>query len=147
MNRLHVHFRVKNLEESIGFYSALFGKAPDKREPDYAKWMLEDPRANIAISTHGDDIGVDHVGLEVDSDAELAVVAGRLKEAKADLVEEADATCCYARSNKFWARSPEGAKWELYHTFADAKIYGAEPALSPAPAASRETAACCAPRA
>lgn len=127
MNRLHVHFKVRNLEESIGFYSALFGKAPDKREGDYAKWMLEDPRANIAISTRHEGVGVDHVGLQVDSDQELAVLAARLKEAKADIVEEADATCCYARSNKFWARSPEGAKWELYHTFADSKTFGAAP--------------------
>jgi catechol 2,3-dioxygenase-like lactoylglutathione lyase family enzyme len=143
MNRLHVHFRVKDLDASIGFYSALFGRGPDKREPDYAKWMLEDPRANIAISTRHEGTGVDHVGLQVDSDAELAVLAARLKDAKAEIVEEADATCCYARSNKFWARSPEGAKWELYHTFGDSRTFGAAPdpfsGLNSAPAAK----ACC----
>lgn len=139
MKRLHAHFKVKDLEASIGFYSALFGKAPDKREPDYAKWMLDDPSANIAISTHGE-AGVDHVGFQVDSDEELDELADRLKRIGADIAPQADATCCYARSNKYWAQSPEGARWELFHTFGDSKTFGAPPvesvakvALAPAP--------------
>ena len=142
MKRLHVHFRVKDLDESIGFYSALFGQSPDKREVDYAKWMLEDPRANIAISTReGAATGVDHVGFQVDSDEELDELAERLKGASADIATEMDATCCYARSNKYWARSPEGSKWELYRTFGESKTYGADPALKPA--MSLEPGACC----
>lgn len=141
MRRLHAHFKVEDIEKSIAFYSALFGKGPDKLEPDYAKWMLEDPRANIAISTHGAP-GFDHIGLQVESDAALDALAQRLKEIKADIVEEAGATCCYARSNKYWARSPEGAKWELYHTFGDSKTFGA-PAPELKPAASLNPQACC----
>jgi catechol 2,3-dioxygenase-like lactoylglutathione lyase family enzyme len=140
VKRFHVHLKVKSLEESIGFYSALFGKSPDKREPDYAKWMLEDPRANIAISTHGE-AGVDHVGLQVDDDAELNELASRLQAVNADVAEENATTCCYAKSNKFWAMSPEGARWELFHTFADAATYSA-PKEEPA-AEDSITAACC----
>jgi catechol 2,3-dioxygenase-like lactoylglutathione lyase family enzyme len=127
MNRLHVHLKVRDLDQSIAFYSALFARDPDKREADYAKWMLEDPRANIAISTRGATPGVDHVGLQVDSGEELEVIAGRLKQSGAGLLEEPNTTCCYAKSDKYWALSPDGAKWELYHTFADSKSFGASP--------------------
>lgn len=142
MKRFHAHFKVRDLEASIAFYSALFGKAPDKREPDYARWMLDDPGANIAISARGGTEGFDHIGLQVDDDAELEDIADRLKEAAAPLAPEADATCCYARSHKYWALSPEGAKWELYRTFGDAKTFGA-PAPQPLPAASLDPKACC----
>ncbi len=127
MNRLHVHLKVKDLDQSIAFYSALFAKEPDKREVDYAKWMLEDPRANIAISTRGAAPGIDHVGLQVDTGEELEVIASRLKLSGAGMLEEANATCCYAKSDKYWALSPDGAKWELYHTFGDSKTFGASP--------------------
>lgn len=128
MNRLHVHLKVKDLDRSVAFYSALFGRNPDKLETDYAKWMLEDPRANIAISTRGEKTGVDHVGLETDARDELETIAARLKSAGVGLLEEADATCCYAKSNKYWTQSPDGAKWELYHTFAGSRTFGASPA-------------------
>jgi catechol 2,3-dioxygenase-like lactoylglutathione lyase family enzyme len=141
MNRLHVHLNVKDLDRSVDFYSALFGRAPDKRESDYAKWMLEDPRANIAISARGAAVGVDHVGLQTDDRGELETIASRLKDAGAALVEEPDATCCYARSNKYWAASPDGAKWELYHTFADSKSFGAGPDMPAIEKAA--TRACC----
>lgn len=141
MNRLHVHLRVKDLDQSIKFYSALFGRAPDKIETDYAKWMLEDPRANIAISTRGELTGVDHVGLQTDSGEELETIALRLKNAGVGLLEEADATCCYARSNKYWTQSPDGAKWELYHTFTDSKTFGASPAQTAIEKAA--SGACC----
>lgn len=128
MNRLHVHLKVRDLEQSIAFYSALFAKEPDKREPDYAKWMLDDPRANIAISTRGAAPGIDHVGLQVDTSEELEALASRLKTAGAGALEERGANCCYARSDKYWALSPDGAKWELYRTFADSPTFGASPA-------------------
>lgn len=142
MKRLHVHIRAKDLDESVRFYSALFGRSPDKREPDYAKWLLDDPRANISISTRADAAGVDHVGVQVDDRDALLAIADRLKAADANLVEQADATCCYARSDKFWARSPEGAVWELFHTFGDSADYGGD--LVPQERAAAETA-CCAP--
>ncbi len=140
MNRLHVHLKVKDLDQSVAFYSALFGQAPAKLEADYAKWMLEDPRANIAISTRGDKTGVDHVGLQTDERDGLEAIASRLKSAGVGLLEEADATCCYARSNKYWTQSPDGAKWELYHTFADSKTFGASPARD---AIEKAAAPCC----
>ena len=140
MNRLHVHLKVRDLNESVAFYSALFGQAPAKLEADYAKWMLEDPRANIAISTRGDKTGVDHVGLQTDERDGLEAIASRLKNAGVGLFEEADATCCYARSNKYWTQSPDGAKWELYHTFADSKTFGASPARD---AIEKAAAPCC----
>lgn len=140
MNRLHVHLKVKDLDQSVAFYSALFGQAPAKLEADYAKWMLEDPRANIAISTRGDKTGVDHVGLQTDERDGLEAIASRLKNAGVGLLEEADATCCYARSNKYWTQSPDGAKWELYHTFADSKTFGASPARD---AIEKAAAPCC----
>lgn len=141
MNRLHVHLKVKDIDQSVAFYSALFGRAPDKLEADYAKWMLDDPRASIAISTRGEKTGVDHVGLQTDARDELEAIAARLNAAGVGMLEEADATCCYAKSNKYWTQSPDGAKWELYHTFADSKTFGA----SPAPAAIGKAAmgACC----
>lgn len=140
MNRLHVHLKVSDLDRSVAFYSALFGRAPDKRENDYAKWMLDDPRANIAISTRGGAAQIDHVGVEVDGRRALEDMAARLREAGAGLLEEADATCCYARSDKYWALSPDGAKWELYYTFADNMTYGSAPVID---AVEPESAPCC----
>lgn len=132
MTRLHVHLKVDDLDQSIGFYSALFGRAPDKRESDYAKWMLDDPRANIAISASGAARGVDHVGLQVDAREELDLIAARLKDAGHRTLSEPNATCCYARSDKHWAMSPDGAaKWELFHTFADADRLGSAPVINP----------------
>lgn len=128
MNRLHVHLKVKDIGQSVAFYSALFGKEPDKREADYAKWMLENPRANIAISTRGGAPGVDHVGLQVDADEELEALAARLKAAGVAVAEEKAASCCYAKSDKYWTASPDGAKWELYRTYGDIDTYGAAPA-------------------
>lgn len=141
MNRLHVHLKVKDLDQSIGFYSALFGREPDKREADYAKWMLEDPRANIAISARGAAPGIDHVGLQVDEPHELETIASRLKTSGAGVLEEPDATCCYARSDKYWALSPDGAKWEIYRSFGESATYGSAPSRD----ALKETAAapCC----
>lgn len=140
MNRLHVHLKVKDLDQSVAFYSALFGRSPDKREADYAKWMLEDPRANIAISARGEKTGVDHVGLQVDEPQELEALASRVKAAGVGVLEEPSATCCYAKSDKYWALSPDGAKWELYRTFADSKTFGASPSRD---ALEKAASPCC----
>ncbi|MEE2690041.1 MAG: ArsI/CadI family heavy metal resistance metalloenzyme [Pseudomonadota bacterium] len=142
MKRLHVHLKVGNLDDSIAFYTALFGRAPDKIESDYAKWLLDDPRANVSISTRPGQGGVDHVGVQLDNDGDLEEIAARLTAADASIAPESNATCCYAKSNKYWARSPEGAVWELFHTFGDSATYGADPKAVTAPA---QTAACCAP--
>ncbi len=146
MKRLHVHLKVEDLDRSIGFYSALFGAEPTKREPDYAKWMLDEPSANISISTRrAGEFGVDHVGVQVDSDAELETIAGRLAGSNASLVKEGETTCCYAQSNKYWATSPDGAIWELFHTHGDAPTYFGDRPLSGAKhaPAARLGAPCC----
>lgn len=143
MTRLHVHLKVSDLDQSIGFYSALFGRAPDKRESDYAKWMLDEPAANIAISASGAAAGVDHVGLQVESREELAALASRLNEAGHSPLAEPNASCCYARSDKHWALSPDGAaKWELFHTFGDAAEMGSAPAMTALPAGALASVCC-----
>jgi len=143
MTRLHVHLKVSDLDRSIGFYTALFGRAPDKRERDYAKWMLDDPAANIAISASGAAAGVDHVGLQFEDRVDLDVIAARLKAAGHGALAEPNATCCYARSDKHWAVSPDGAaKWELFHTFGDAAVMGSGPKLTVAPATEAQSACC-----
>lgn len=132
MKRLHIHIKVKELDQSAKFYAALFGREPDKREADYAKWLLEEPAANISISARAGEAAIDHVGIQLEDDGALATIAARLEEANADITREADATCCYARSNKYWAVAPEGAVWELFHTFGDATTYGTSRPLAKA---------------
>ena len=141
MKRLHVRLKVKDIEESVGFYSVLFGRAPDRREPDYAKWLLENPRANIAISARGGEIGVDHLGFQTEERDELDGIAARLTQAGVGVLAEAGATCCYARSDKYWTTSPDGAKWELYRTFGDSATFGAGPSHEALAAAAK--APCC----
>jgi catechol 2,3-dioxygenase-like lactoylglutathione lyase family enzyme len=125
MKRLHVHVVVPDLDQSIRFYSTLFGAEPAKRQFDYAKWMLEDPRVNFAISTRlSRPLGVDHVGVQVDSRAELEELAGRLKAAGESTFDEEATTCCYAQSDKSWVNDPAGVRWETFYTFGDATTYG-----------------------
>ena len=144
MKRLHLHIKTEDLDRSIEFYSAMFGQAPDRREPDYAKWLLDDPAANIALSTHGrGPRGVDHAGLSIDTREELDEIAARLG-ANAALAAEEATTCCYAKSNKYWARDPQGAVWELFQTYADSDAYGVEPGREPTEnAAPQSQGACC----
>lgn len=149
MKRFHVHLNVSDLSRSIGFYSQLFASAPSVVKDDYAKWMLEDPRINFAISTTGRAPGIDHLGIQVDSAGELADLGQRLEAAEAATTPEPDATCCYARSDKVWTQDPQGTRWETFHTFGDAVTYYAadsacanDAACAPPPAAK---AACCAP--
>ena len=116
MSRLHVHIAVDDLHRNIDFYSALFGSAPGVSKEDYAKWELENPAVNFAISTRGRDTGLDHVGIQADSDEELAAIRQRLEQAGIAGQEQADAACCYARSDKYWTQDPQGIAWETFHT-------------------------------
>ncbi len=124
MKRLHVHVSVDDIATASRFYETLFGAAPTVREPDYAKWMLDDPRVNFAISTRSRAPGLDHLGIQVDSDDELADVSGRLAAAGVPLVEQADAVCCYATGNKAWVADPSGLAWETFHTSGESTSYG-----------------------
>lgn len=126
MNRFHVHVSVKDLDESIGFYSKLFGSAPTVSQPGYAKWMLDDPRINFAISHQqcGSTIGINHLGLQVDSDDELTALETRFAAAGLAGVAEHGATCCYARSDKTWLQDPQGIAWENFHTLGSVPMFG-----------------------
>jgi catechol 2,3-dioxygenase-like lactoylglutathione lyase family enzyme len=125
MKRLHIHVRVADLERSIQFYSTLFNAAPVKVEPDYAKWMLEDPRVNFAISSRcGAGQGIEHLGIQAEDLGELDQVYGRLQRAGQPVLEEGQTTCCYARSEKSWVADPDGLVWEAFHTSGDATTYG-----------------------
>ena len=127
MKRLHIHIRTEDLDRSIDYYSALFGIEPAKRESDYAKWLLDDPAANVSLSTHCGAAGVDHVGISVDSEDDLEEIAGRLRTAGNDLLQEGETTCCYAKSNKYWTKDPQDAVWELFQTYGDSETYGKGP--------------------
>lgn len=139
MKRFHVHLRVEDLGRSIGFYSTLFGAAPARVESDYAKWMLDDPALNFAISTRGERAGVDHLGIQVDDAAGLGELKARATAADRSLLDEGATTCCYARSKKHWVTDPQGVAWEHFHTLADIPVF------REARAPKAPTAACCAP--
>lgn len=145
MKRMHVHVGVTDLDKSIGFYSTLFGAEPTVTKIDYAKWMLEDPRVNFAISSgnHAAN-GIEHLGIQVESGEELAEVYGRLKAADRPVLEEGATTCCYATSEKSWISDPDGVVWEAFHTNGEATVYGDSPALS-ALSGNAAADACCAP--
>lgn len=144
MKRLHVHVGVADLETSIGFYSTLFAAEPTVRKDDYAKWMLDDPRVNFAISTRADGGGVRHLGIQVDSAEELQQVYARLQRADAPVYEEGRTQCCYAKSEKAWIADPQGVVWETFHTTGEATTYGGNPALeSLAARAEKPSPACC----
>jgi catechol 2,3-dioxygenase-like lactoylglutathione lyase family enzyme len=143
MKRLHVHVAVEDLEKSRAFYSIMFGAEPTVVEADYAKWMLDDPRVNFAISARGRAGGIDHLGIQVETADELAGIAARLKAAKETTVSETDAACCYARSDKEWAVDPSGIRWESFLTHGQITTYGEGSQFDVKPEAT--TAACCAP--
>jgi catechol 2,3-dioxygenase-like lactoylglutathione lyase family enzyme len=157
MNRFHVHLNVADLPASLRFYTQLFGAEPTVLKPDYAKWMLDDPRVNFAISDTGRAPGVDHLGIQAESGAELAALGTRLEAAGNALVPEAATVCCYATSDKLWTEDPQGTRWETFHTFGDATTYYAGDAAcatdgaacTPDPRAMKpkvdKGAACCAP--
>ena len=141
MKRLHVHVGVENLAHSMNFYSTLFGSEPTVVKEDYAKWMLEDPRVNFAISAgnHARK-GIEHLGIQVESTDELSEVYGRLKAADRPVLEEGQTTCCYAKSEKSWISDPDGVVWEAFFTNGEATTYGDSPALD-----ALSNAKCCAP--
>jgi len=137
MKRFHVHVAVTDLAQAVGFYSALLGAEPAVRKADYAKWMLDDPAVNFAISSRGAAPGVNHLGLQFDSDEELNAVEARLDGAAIPGLPERGAACCYARSDKYWVTDPAGVAWEQFHTTGAIELFGAEPAGA--------ESACCAP--
>jgi hypothetical protein len=139
MKRFHVHLHVTDLAHSIGFYSRLFGAAPSRRESDYAKWMVEDPPLNFAISTRGAQPGIDHLGIQTDDAAELAALKERAAAADGALLDEGETTCCYARSEKHWVTDPQGIAWEQFHTLADIPVF------NEAAAGHADVPACCTP--
>lgn len=123
MKRFHVHAHVEDLQASIAFYSKLFGAEPTRTESDYAKWMIEDPRINFAISTRGGKPGVDHLGIQTDTAEELAELKARAEAADMALLNEGETSCCYARSEKHWVTDPQGIAWEHYHTLGDIPVF------------------------
>jgi catechol 2,3-dioxygenase-like lactoylglutathione lyase family enzyme len=142
MKRLHVHVSVDDLAHSIRFYSALFAVEPTVTKPDYAKWMLDDPRVNFAISARGGQAGLDHLGIQVETQDELGEVYGRLRQADRPILEEGVTTCCYAKSEKTWIKDPQGLSWETFHTLGDSIVYGDSADVAPVRTTS---GACCAP--
>jgi predicted lactoylglutathione lyase len=144
MKRMHVHVSVEDIEKSIGFYSALFAAQPAVVKTDYAKWMLDDPRVNFAISTRGRNPGLDHLGIQVESQDELREVYARLREAGGDVIEQGQTTCCYAKSEKSWIDDPAGISWETFHTTGEATDYG-QSVERGARVARDEGGACCVP--
>ena len=165
MKRLHVHVSVDDLAQSIRFYSTLFAAEPTVLESDYAKWMLDDPRVNFAISTgckSGDAAGFSHLGIQAEDESELAEVYDRLSQAERPIVEQKATTCCYAKSDKQWITDPQGVPWETFFTYGESTVYGESDTLAqlreateravcePAAPAQREAepvpaGACCAP--
>ena len=124
MKRLHVHVAVDNLADSIGFYSKMFAAEPTVLKSDYAKWMLDDPRVNFAISQRGLDVGVNHLGIQVESADELAEMEARLAALHTPMLAQENAPCCYAKSNKYWVEDPSGLAWETFHTLDSIPVYG-----------------------
>jgi len=144
MKRFHVHVAVDDLATSIRFYSAVFGVPPTVVKGDYAKWMVEDPRLNFAISARGIKAGIDHLGIQVDSDEALAGLRTQVADAEIAANDQSGAACCYAKSNKYWTTDPQGIAWETFHTLNEIPVFGAD--SKSARDMATESAACCAPR-
>jgi len=138
MKRFHVHVHVDDLQASIAFYSKLFAASPTRVEADYAKWMLEDPRINFAVSNRGGKAGVDHLGFQTDTEEELTELKGRAQAADMTLLDEGETTCCYARSDKYWLTDPDGVAWEQFHTLDSIPTFSESK-----PATEGKGAACC----
>jgi hypothetical protein len=147
MKRLHIHMAVEDLPRSIGFYSALFAAEPAVVKPDYAKWMLEDPRVNFAISTRGGQPGLDHLGIQVENSGELQEVYARLHKAGGDVIEQVATACCYAKSEKSWIDDPAGIAWETFLTTGESTDYGDGSGERAARVAHEKQGACCVPQA
>jgi hypothetical protein len=143
MKRFHVHVTVEDLAQSVRFYSTLFATEPTVLKPDYAKWMLEDPRVNFAISTGaGHGAGISHLGIQAEDEGELAEVYDRLAQAERPVVEEKATTCCYAQSDKQWIADPQGVAWETFFTYGESTVYGRSGVLNTLAEASGGLATC-----
>jgi predicted enzyme related to lactoylglutathione lyase len=147
MKRLHIHMAVEDLPRSIGFYSALFAAEPAVVKADYAKWMLEDPRVNFAISTRGRQPGLDHLGIQVENSGELQEVYARLHKAGGDVIEQDATACCYAKSEKSWIDDPAGIAWETFLTSGESVDYGDGTGERAVRVAHEKQGACCVPQA
>lgn len=154
MKRFHVHLSVSDLSTSIQFYSGLFGTQPTVIKDDYAKWMLDDPRINFAISQRGAPVGLNHLGFQVDSNEELEQLNQKLQGLQSEVIEEKDAACCYAKSDKYWINDPQGIAWEQFHTLDSIPVFGEKaadtqsnccvPAVAIQPM-KKATTSCCTP--
>ncbi|MCI0400386.1 MAG: VOC family protein [Gammaproteobacteria bacterium] len=142
MKRFHVHVSVKDLTQSIGFYSKIFGATPSVEKVDYAKWMLDDPRINFAISQRGHVPGVNHLGFQVDSDEELRGLRNQVASADLAALDEPGAACCYAKSDKYWVEDPQGIAWETFHSLGTITVFGEDGASAKA---GEGYSACCIP--
>lgn len=141
MKRLHVHVAVHDLKQSLRFYSALFAAQPTVLKDDYAKWMLDDPRVNFAISNRGASAGLDHLGIQAENGEELEDIGARLRQADVAVQPQKGASCCYAKSDKYWTLDPQGIAWESFHTLDSVPTYGADTRAQ----AGGHKAACCTP--
>lgn len=144
MKRFHVHVAVKDLPSSVRFYSALFGAEPTVSKSDYAKWMIDDPRVNFAISQRGSHAGVNHLGLQVDSDDELEALRTQAEHADLAAFREKGMSCCYARSDKYWYTDPQGVAWETFHTLGQVEFFG-DSTEAPQQARAAASSGCCSP--
>ena len=143
MKRLHVHVAVHDIQQSVRFYSALFAAQPTVTKDDYAKWMLDDPRVNFAISKRTAKTGLDHLGIQAENEAELEAIGSQLAQADVSTLAQKGASCCYAKSDKYWTVDPQGIAWESFHTLGTVPVYGEDGRTTSVPTA--EKAACCAP--
>ncbi|WOE75942.1 ArsI/CadI family heavy metal resistance metalloenzyme [Alterisphingorhabdus coralli] len=144
MKRMHIHLSVDSIEKSVAYYSRLFGSPPTVQKDDYAKWMLENPRVNFAMSSHeGTERGIEHIGIEAENMDELAEVYGRIRDAGGDIYEEGQTTCCYAQSEKNWTRDPDGVIWETFSTTGEVTHYGTRIDAEKIAAESNEQEHCC----
>jgi catechol 2,3-dioxygenase-like lactoylglutathione lyase family enzyme len=147
MKRFHVHVAVTDLSKSIAFYSAIFGEQPKVVKADYAKWMLEDPRINFAISHRGHAPGVNHLGLQADDDAELEAIHANLQKADTTVLPEKGVHCCYAKSDKYWVTDPQGIAWESFRSLGSVPLYGEEHQVAATAQGSAASTGCCVPKA
>ena len=141
MKRLHVHVSVTDLPQSVRFYSALFAAQPSVLKEDYAKWMLDDPRVNFAISNRGAKAGLDHLGIQAEDEGELEEIGSRLAQADVSVLPQKAASCCYAKSDKYWTLDPQGVAWESFHTLDSVPVYGSDTRIQ----TGERKAACCSP--
>ena len=141
MKRLHVHVSVTDLPQSVRFYTALFAAQPSVLKDDYAKWMLDDPRVNFAISHRGAKAGLDHLGIQAENGAELEEIGSRLAQADVSVLPQKAASCCYAKSDKYWTLDPQGVAWESFHTLDSVPVYGSDTRIQ----TGERKAACCSP--